>query len=120
MAVKIQTQQGIIEITNDVIATVVGGAATEVFGVAGMASKNQIKDNLNVVLRKDNYSKGVIVAQEDNGVAVNVYMIVAYGTKISEVSHNVQERVKYNLESMLGIKANSVNIFVQGVKVVNE
>ena len=43
MAVKIQTSAGTIEITNDVIATVVGGAATDVFGVVGMASKNQLK-----------------------------------------------------------------------------
>ena len=53
MAVKIQTSAGTIEITNDVIATVVGGAATDVFGVVGMASKNQIKDNITEILRKN-------------------------------------------------------------------
>ena len=45
MAVKIKTQAGTIEISNDVIATVVGGAATDIYGIVGMASKNQIKDN---------------------------------------------------------------------------
>ena len=50
MAVKIQTPAGTIEITNDVIATVVGGAATDIYGIVGMASKNQIKDNLNDIL----------------------------------------------------------------------
>ena len=94
MAVKIQTSAGTIEITNDVIATVVGGAATDVFGVVGMASKNQIKDN------------------------ITVYTIISYGTKISEVSRNVQEKVKYNLETLLGVTANSVNVFVQGVRVL--
>ncbi len=120
MAVKIKTQAGTIEIANEVIATVVGGAATDIYGVVGMASKNQIKDNLNDILRKENYSRGVIVRQEENGVAVDVYIIVSYGTKISEVSRNVQEKVKYNLETMLGIVANSVNIFVQGVRVLPE
>lgn len=120
MAVKIKTQAGTIEIANEVIATVVGGAATDIYGVVGMASKNQIKDNLNDILRKENYSRGVIVHQEENGVAVDVYIIVSYGTKISEVSRNVQEKVKYNLETMLGIVANSVNIFVQGVRVLPE
>ena len=66
MAVKINTQTGMIEISNDVIATVVG----------------------------------------------------SYGTKISEVSRNVQEKVKYNLETMLGVTANSVNVYVQGVRVL--
>jgi len=41
MAVKIKTQFGTIDITNDVIATVVGGAATDNYGVVGMASRNQ-------------------------------------------------------------------------------
>lgn len=118
MAVKINTPQGTIEISNDVIATVVGGAATDVFGIVGMASKSQIKDNINEILRRENYAKGVVVRQEENGIAVDVYTIVSYGTKISEVSRNVQEKVKYNLETMLGITANSVNVFVQGVRVL--
>ena len=118
MAVKIQTSSGTIEITNYVIATVVGGAATDVFGVVGMASKNQIKDIITEILRKENYSRGVVVRQEDNGIAVDVYTIISYGTKISEVSRNVQEKVKYNLEALLGVTANSVNVFVQGVRVL--
>ena len=118
MAVKIKTQAGTIEITNDVIATVVGGAATDVFGIVGMASKKQIKDNINEILKRENYSKGVVIRQEENGIAVDVYTIVSYGTKISEVSRNVQEKVKYNLETMLGVTANSVNVFVQGVRVL--
>lgn len=118
MAVKINTPQGTIEISNDVIATVVGGAATDVFGIVGMASKSQLKDNINEILRRENYARGVVVRQEENGIAVDVYTIVSYGTKISEVSRNVQEKVKYNLETMLGITANSVNVFVQGVRVL--
>ncbi|MFV0557106.1 MAG: Asp23/Gls24 family envelope stress response protein [Enterococcus sp.] len=118
MAVKMQTASGTIEIANEVIATIVGGAATDVFGIVGMASKNQIKDNFNEILRKESYSKGVVVRQTEPGIAVDVYTIVSYGTKISEVSRNVQEKVKYNLETMLGITAISVNVFVQGVRVL--
>ncbi|MGM0123002.1 alkaline-shock protein [Enterococcus sp. AZ194] len=118
MAVKIKTSAGTIEITNEVIATVVGGATTDVFGIVGMASKNQIKDNITEILRRENYARGVVVRQEDNGIAVDVYTIVSYGTKISEVSRNVQEKVKYNLETLLGVAANSVNVFVQGVRVL--
>ena len=120
MAVKIQNQFGNIDISNDVIATVVGGAATEIFGIVGMASKNQIRDNLNEILKRDNYAKGVVVRQEDDSIAVDVYIIVGYGTKISEVCHNVQDKVKYNLESMLGITAKSVNVIVQGVRVIGD
>ncbi|WP_304652605.1 Asp23/Gls24 family envelope stress response protein [uncultured Ligilactobacillus sp.] len=120
MAVKIQNQFGNIDISNEVIATVVGGAATEIFGIVGMASKKQIRDNLNEILKRDNYSKGVVIRQEDEGIAVDVYIIVGYGTKISEVCRNVQDKVKYNLDSMLGITAESVNVIVQGVRVIND
>ncbi|ANZ62122.1 hypothetical protein AYR62_06710 [Secundilactobacillus paracollinoides] len=118
MAVKIKTPHGLIDIDNDVIATVVGGAATDNYGVVGMASKNQIRDNVNDILKRENYAKGVVVRQEENGVAVDVNIIVSYGTKISEVSRTVQSKVKYNLETMLGITANSVNVTVQGVQVL--
>ena len=119
MAVKMRTDYGLIDIDNNVIATVVGGAATDNYGVVGMASKNQIRDNVNDILKKDNYSRGVVVKQQDNDVAIEVNIIVSYGTKISEVCKNVQSKVKYNLESMLGISASSVNVVVQGVRVLD-
>ena len=50
MAVKIQTTQGAIEIENDVIATIVGGAATDNYGVVGMASQNPLRDGVNQIL----------------------------------------------------------------------
>ncbi|CAI2597916.1 hypothetical protein AKUH4B206J_07150 [Apilactobacillus kunkeei] len=119
MAVKMRTDYGLIDIDNNVIATVVGGAATDNYGVVGMASKNQIRDNVNDILKKDNYSRGVVVTQQENDVAIEVNIIVSYGTKISEVCKNVQSKVKYNLESMLGISASSVNVVVQGVRVLD-
>ncbi|TPR40585.1 Asp23/Gls24 family envelope stress response protein [Apilactobacillus micheneri] len=119
MAVKIKTKHGLIDINNNVIATVVGGAATDNFGVVGMASKNQIRDNVNDILKKDNYARGVVVRQNDNGISVDVNIIVSFGTKISEVCKNVQSKVKYNLETMLGISANAVNVIVQGVRVLD-
>ena len=118
MAIETKTNYGNISITSDAIASLAGGIITECYGVVGMASKNQIKDNITEILRKENYSRGVVVRQEDNGIAVDVYTIISYGTKISEVSRNVQEKVKYNLEALLGVAANSVNVFVQGVRVL--
>ena len=120
MAVKIKTKFGTVDIDNDVIANVVGGAATDNYGVVGMASRNQLRDNVNVILNRENYFKGVEVKQHDNDIIINVYIIVAYGNKISEISKNVQSKVKYNLQSMLGVTANSVNVIVQGAQVLND
>ncbi len=112
-------QYGSIEVSTDVIATVVGGSATEIPGVVGMASRHQVRDGLNEILRKENYAKGIVVKQ-DEGVIVDVYIIVSYGTRISEVSKNVQERVSYQLEASLGVQADAINIFVHGVRVQND
>ena len=94
---------------------------TEIFGVVGMASKSAIKDNFQALLRKENYSKGVVIKTlEDGRIAVDVYTVMSYGVKISEVSRNIQERVKFNLESQLGISVDAVNVFIQNIKVVGE
>ena len=118
MTVKINTKDGQIELSDDVIATVVGGSATEIFGVVGMASA--IRDNFQALLGKENYAKGVVVKSTDAGITVDVYTVMSYGVKISEVSKNIQERVKFNLENQLGIKAETVNVYVQNIKVVGE
>ncbi|MGR3741662.1 Asp23/Gls24 family envelope stress response protein [Companilactobacillus sp. DQM5] len=120
MSVTINTKYGKIDISNDVISTIVGGAATDIYGVVGMASRNQIRDGVNDILRRENYAKGVVIKQNQGNVIVEVNIVVGYGVKISEVARNVKDKVKFNLESMLGMKAESVNVVVQSVKVIEE
>ncbi|HZG61133.1 MAG TPA: Asp23/Gls24 family envelope stress response protein [Anoxybacillus sp.] len=119
MSIELQTKYGRIEISNDVIATIAGGAAVDCYGIVGMASKNQIKDGISEILRRENFAKGVIVRQENDEVHIDMYIIVSYGTKISEVAHNVQTKVKYTLDQTLGLDVQSINIYVQGVRVTN-
>lgn len=98
---------------------VAGGAAIDCYGIVGMASKNQIKDGLTEILRKENFARGIIVRQEEDRIHIDMYIIVSYGTKISEVAHNVQTKVKYTLDHTVGLAVDSVNIYVQGVRVTN-
>ncbi|TDM07118.1 Asp23/Gls24 family envelope stress response protein [Macrococcus lamae] len=118
MTLEITNEFGSIDISNDVIATIAGGAAVECYGIIGMASKHQVRDGIADILRRDNYSKGVIVSQKDDKLDVDMYIIVVYGTKISEIANNVQSAVKYTLEKALNLKVNSVNIYIQGVRVI--
>lgn len=117
MAINIQTPNGQITLTVDVIATVVGAAVTDNYGVVGMVSKSFIRDNITEILKKDNYAKGVVISQEGDDVAVDVYIVVSYGTKISVICQNIQQAVKYNIEQLLGFELSYVNVHVQGVKV---
>lgn len=119
MSIEINTQYGQISISTEVIAMTAGGAAVDCYGIVGMASKNQLKDGFTEILRKENFTRGVIVRNENDEVHIDMYIIVGYGTKISEVAHNVQTKVKYTLDQTIGLAVDSVNIFVQGVKVTN-
>ncbi|QGH34495.1 Asp23/Gls24 family envelope stress response protein [Gracilibacillus salitolerans] len=120
MSIELKTKDGHVTITNEVIATIAGGAAIECYGIVGMASKKQLRDGIAEILRKENFAKGVVVRQDDEDVHIDMYIIVSYGTKISEVAHNVQSQVKYNLEKTLGLKIKSINIYIQGVRVIQD
>jgi uncharacterized alkaline shock family protein YloU len=119
MSIELKTKFGQIDISNEVIAIIAGGAAIECYGIVGMASKHQIKDGITEILRRENFTRGVIVRQENEALHIDMYIIVSYGTKISEIAHNVQSMVKYTLGKTVGLAVDSVNIYVQGVRVTN-
>ena len=118
MALEIENDLGKIEISTDVIANIAGGTVVESYGVVGMASKNQVRDGFAELLGKENYSRGVIVEHNEDRLTIELYIIVGYGVKISEVAANVQTTVKYKLEKTLGLSIEAVNIHVQGVRII--
>lgn len=117
MSLEINNEFGHVSISDDVIASVAGGAAVSCYGIIGMASKNQVKDGITEILGKENYSKGIKVKKDEGKLIIDLYIIVMYGTKISEIANNVQSSVKYQIEKTLGVKVDEVNIFIQGIKV---
>jgi uncharacterized alkaline shock family protein YloU len=118
MSIQISTEIGSIEIDKQVIATLAGGAAMECIGVVGMSSTRVVKDGIADLLRKENLSRGVEVRKDNDQLIIDLYIIVSYGTRISEVANIVQERVKYTLKQTLGLDVDKVNIFVQGVRTI--
>ncbi|GAW30966.1 Asp23/Gls24 family envelope stress response protein [Carboxydocella sp. JDF658] len=107
---------GKIQISEDVIAVIAGNAAMECYGLVGMASR-KITDGLAELFRGDQAHKGVYVTRTDEQeVSIDLYIIVQYGVKISEVAHNIQERVKYLVENTTGLRVARVNVTVQGVR----
>lgn len=119
MSITKNTQFGDINISIEAIASLAGGVVTECYGVVGMASQKLVKDNLAELLKKENYSKGVVVRQNEDGqLELDLYIIVSHGIKISEVVHEAQKKVKYMLEKSLELEFNAINVYVQGVKVI--
>lgn len=110
------TVRGEINIANDVIADLAGFAALECYGIVGMASPS-LKDGVAQALSRDKLRKGVKVATEDDGVHVDLFVIIEHGTNLTEVSHNLVERVKYVLTKTADVKVGSVDVHVQGIKI---
>lgn len=118
MPINKSTEYGTIEISLDAIASLVGGTINECYGIIGMASQKLLKDGWAELLKKENYSRGVIVRQDDNSLVLDIYVIAMQGIKLSEVMMAAQQRVKYVLEKTLEAKVEAVNIYVQGVRSV--
>jgi len=109
---------GRIEISESVVAMIAGMAATECYGLVGMASRN-VQDGIAELLGRENLERGVDVKISDGTVDVSLHVIVEYGVKISEVANNIMGQVKYAIESSCGLEVNSVNVHVEGVRVRN-
>lgn len=118
MPIELATEYGKIVVTDEVVASLAGMAALECYGLVGMASRRQLKDGFAELLGKDNPGKGVVVRRENGELHLDLYIIVSYGTKISEVSHNIQNKVRYVLNDVIGLHVDGVHIYVQGVRVL--
>jgi len=116
LSVKSQKPLGTIDVSPEAIAMVAGIAALECFGVVGMSSRSFQDGISELLLGKENLTKGIEVRIENNRVIVDLYVIVEYGTRINEVAHNVIENVKYAIENQLEVVAAKVNVIVTGVR----
>lgn len=118
MKSMMNTHLGNIEIDSEVIANYAGSVAVECFGIVGMASVN-VKDGLVKLLKMDSLSTGITVFVENNNITLDFHLIVAYGVNILSVSENLISNVKYRVEEFTGLKVEKVNIFVEGVRVID-
>lgn len=116
MSINQKTPYGGIDISTEAIASVAGKAASECYGVVGLASKNSLRDNISELLRVEDYVQGVYAKKTKKGYQVDVYLYLAYGVKLNEILSEVQKKVKYVLEKTFEIKFASVNVFVQDIK----
>jgi len=109
---------GSVRISNDVVAIIAGVAATEIEGVAGMSGG--ITGGIVEMLGMKNLSKGVKVEVGDKEAAIDIFIIVEYGSNISELGQKVQENVKKSVETMTGLEVVEVNVNIQGVNISKE
>lgn len=109
---------GTVKIANEVVAIIAGLAATEIDGVAGMSGG--MTADFTEMLGMKNLSKGVKVEVGEKEAAIDIFIIVEYGSEISQVASTVQRNVKETVETMTGLNVIEVNVNVQGVNIPKE
>ena len=118
---RITTEIGYISVDADVIARYAGLAAIECFGVVGMAMIS-VKDGLVKLLKRESLAKGVdvnISEEAADHLSIDFHVITVYGISIETIADNLMSNVKYKVETFTGMHVDSINIFVEGVRVID-
>ncbi len=115
--IKVRTDQGEITISSAVFTTITGAAATNCFGVKGMAYRS-MTDGLVHLLRREAMSKGVKVTyNEDGTVSIELHIVVENGVNIATVCRSIMSEVKYVVTKNTGVEVREVNVCVDSVTV---
>lgn len=118
MKCRIYNKLGEVLIDTEVIARYAGSVAIECFGIVGMAAIS-MKDGLVKLLKKNSLTHGVNVTVDNNRITIDFHVIVVYGVSISAVADNLIENVKYKVEQFTGAPVETINIYVEGVRVMD-
>ena len=115
--IKVQTGRGEVTISNAVFTAITGAAATNCFGVKGMAYRS-MTDGLVHLLRREAMSKGVKVTyNDDNTVSIELHIVVENGVNIATVCRSIMSEVKYVVTKNTGVEVRDVNVCVDSITV---
>ncbi|KMK76994.1 Asp23/Gls24 family envelope stress response protein [Alkalihalobacillus pseudalcaliphilus] len=109
-----KNELGKVEISPEVIEVIAGIAAAEVDGVANM--RGNFASGVAERLGKKNHGKGVRVELNDDGILVDVSVVIMYGVSVPEVAKLIQENIQQALQTMTAIHLSAINVHVVGVQ----
>ncbi|MCA9979418.1 MAG: Asp23/Gls24 family envelope stress response protein [Anaerolineales bacterium] len=106
---------GDIDISPTAVASIVGQSVHQCYGVVGMARKGFV-NGIAQLLSRDSSRRGVNVHLTDEGLLIDVYVILQYGVRIKVVAESIQRTVKYHVEKAMGQDVTAVNVYIQGLR----
>ncbi|MCI9128961.1 MAG: Asp23/Gls24 family envelope stress response protein [Eggerthellaceae bacterium] len=107
---------GELHVANDVLADIVGYAALECYGVVGMTAPNAA-DGIAKLLPASRLRRGITVTPEEEGIKVDLYVVIEYGTNITTVSQNLSDQVKFALNEYACVPITDVIVHVQDIRI---
>ena len=113
--IKVQTGRGEVTISNAVFTAITGAAATNCFGVKGMAYRS-MTDGLVRLLRREAMSKGVKVTyNDDNTVSIELHIVVENGVNIATVCRSIMSEVRYIVSRTTGAEVRNVDVCIDSM-----
>jgi len=113
--VNVQTEKGKISVNSSVYNNIVGMAASNCFGVKGMAVRS-MTDGLVHLLRKEAVSKGVLVTyNEDGTISIDLHIIVDHGVNLRAVGDSIISEVRYVVQKTTDTEVKEVNVFIDSM-----
>ena len=112
----IPSELGLISVSPAAIAQIVGRVATQCYGVVGMSLRGPARERVTQLLPKGRPGRGIVVRNVNGAVALELYVVVAYGLNLAEVAATVRSQVAYEVKRLTGLRVASVDVHIQDVK----
>jgi len=113
-----QDELGSIDISTTAVTSIASRAIDQCYGVVGMASKNLV-NGIAGLLSRDS-KRGIEVHINEDGITIDVYVVVEYGVRIRAVAESIQNTVKFHVEKSMGLPVQAVNVYIQGLRLNKE
>ena len=106
-AQALESPLGRITISSDAIAHIVGETARECYGVVAMAGRRRLRDHP---------ARGIEIGRTDDGVTIDLHVVVEYGLNLAEVASTVRNRVGYEVSRLTGLPVRAVEVHIDDVR----
>ncbi len=115
MKPTLENSIGAITISNDVTAAICEVAIKDCYGIVGVATSN-LKNSLKTYISGGGKKKGVNITTENDGIIIEMYIVVRYGVNMSAVARSAMNTVKYKVEELTEYKVKKVSVNVVGIQ----
>ena len=115
--IRHNNENGTVNVSTGVYTDIAGTAASNCFGVKGMAARS-VRDGVYHVLRKEAVGKGVKIRfHEDGSISIDLHIVVDYGVNLSAVGASIISEVRYVVTSCTGTEVRAVNVYVDSMMI---
>jgi uncharacterized alkaline shock family protein YloU len=102
---------GRITIASEVIAQIVSNVTAEAYGVVGMSARG-----LGRLLPGDRSRRAIDISRDDDGVRIDLHVVVEYGLNLAEVASTLRNRVAYEVERLTGLRVSAIEVHIEDVR----